>query len=215
MLRTVNILTGSTEDLENHVIPFRTRDLVYNHETHEWRKGPGLWQDCDADDGSSSADLSVRLATTANITIATALNAGDTLDGVVLVAGDLVLVKNHATGASRGIYTVGATPARTTGYTTYDSLAGLLIHVQEGSTNAGLHFLNTDDTGGTIDVTAVDYVQVVPMSVRLEERLQYSNATAKSAGVAADLLLIEDSEEGGIKKRMSLADLKTSLAAIV
>ena len=214
MLRTVNIITGSTEDLENHIIPFRLRDLIYNYETHEWRKGPGLWQDCAPSSGASSADLSVRLATTTNITLATGLNAGDTIDGVVLAAGDLVLVKNHATAGLRGIYTAGVTPARTTGYTTYDALCGLLIHVQEGSSNAGLYYLNTDDTGGTIDSTAVDYLNVVPMSIKLEERLQYSNAAAKSVGAAADLLLLEDSAEGGVKKRMSLEDLKTSLAGL-
>src|SRR5687767_9673550 len=38
---------------------------------------------------------SVRAATTANIAIATALNNGDTLDGVSLVTNDLVLVKNQ------------------------------------------------------------------------------------------------------------------------
>ena len=39
---------------------------------------------------------SVRVATTANITISTALNADDTLDGVTLVNGDRVLVKDQS-----------------------------------------------------------------------------------------------------------------------
>ena len=40
---------------------------------------------------------SVRVATTANINIATDLNVGDTIDGVTLVDGDRVLVKNQST----------------------------------------------------------------------------------------------------------------------
>ena len=51
-------------------------------------------------------------ATTANITISTALNNGDTLDGVSLSTGDRVLVKNQNTSSQNGIYVVGASPAR-------------------------------------------------------------------------------------------------------
>ena len=54
---------------------------------------------------------SVRAATTANINIATALNANDTLDGVTLANGDRVLVKNQTSQGENGIYVVSATPA--------------------------------------------------------------------------------------------------------
>jgi hypothetical protein len=53
---------------------------------------------------------SVVVATTANITIATALNNADTLDGVTLQDGDRVLVKDQSTSSENGIYIVGATP---------------------------------------------------------------------------------------------------------
>ena len=46
----------------------------------------------------------VRAATTANITIATALNNGDTLDGVTLATNDLVLVKDQSTAIQNGVY---------------------------------------------------------------------------------------------------------------
>lgn len=45
-----------------------------------------------------------RAATTANITIATALNNGDVLDGVTLATGDRVLVKDQSTGSQNAIY---------------------------------------------------------------------------------------------------------------
>ena len=62
-----------------------------------------------------AATIKVRCATTANITIATALNNGDTLDGVTLSTGDRVLVKNQSTASQNGIYIVGATPTRWSG----------------------------------------------------------------------------------------------------
>jgi hypothetical protein len=187
--------------------------LGFNTQTGELRKGPGWWDECAPAFAGSVADLTVRLATTTNVTIATGLNAGDTIDGVTLVDGDLVLVKDHATPATRGIYVVGDTPARATGYTTFDPHAGILVYVEEGSSNAGLHYLNTNDTGGTLDTTAITFNQVVPMRVSLESRLQYSNAAAKATVVDADLLLIEDSADGGAKKRVAMSVIKTYVNA--
>jgi len=65
-----------------------------------------------ADYGST---IKVRCATTSNITIATALNNLDTIDGVTLATNDYVLVKNQTTASENGIYKVGVTPARWTG----------------------------------------------------------------------------------------------------
>lgn len=62
-----------------------------------------------ADYGST---IKVRCATTAPITIASALNAGDSLDGEVLSLDDRVLVKNQTTTSENGIYIVGPSPAR-------------------------------------------------------------------------------------------------------
>src|SRR5262245_59400381 len=44
----------------------------------------------------TAATPRVRVATTVDITIATALNNGDTLDGVTLATGDRVLVKDQS-----------------------------------------------------------------------------------------------------------------------
>ena len=49
-----------------------------------------------------------KAATTANITISTALVAGQSLDGVTLAANDRVLVKNQTTASQNGIYVVSA-----------------------------------------------------------------------------------------------------------
>ena len=106
----------------------------------------------------------VRAATTANITIATALNNGDTLDGVTLADDDLVLVKDQSTASQNGIYVVGASPARDDLFDAYDEHPGALIHVEEGSTNADKLFHCTSNTGGTLDSTAITFVNIVPGS---------------------------------------------------
>ena len=53
-------------------------------------------------------------ATTANITISTALNNTDTIDGVTLKDGDRVLVKEQSDAEDNGIYVVDDTPYRAT-----------------------------------------------------------------------------------------------------
>lgn len=102
----------------------------------------------------------VRAATTANITIATALNNGDALDGVTLVTGDKVLVKNQSTASQNGIYVVGVTPVRDAQFDTYSEFPGAIIAVQEGSTNADTMWLCTSNAGGTIDSTAIAFAAV-------------------------------------------------------
>ena len=106
----------------------------------------------------------VRVATTGNITIATALNNGDTLDGVTLANGNLVLVKDQSTAAQNGIYVVGSSPARDDLFDSYDEHPGALIHVEEGSTNADKLFHCTSNTGGTLDSTAITFANIVPGS---------------------------------------------------
>src|SRR5438552_3310297 len=76
---------------------------------------------------------SVRVATTANITIATGLNVGDVVDGITLIDGDRVLVKNQSSGAQNGIYVVGVTPARAYDVSTDDPAFGFLVYVREGT----------------------------------------------------------------------------------
>lgn len=100
-----------------------------------------------------------RVATTANVTISTALNSGDTLDGITLADGDRVLVKNQSTGAQNGIYVVSATPERA-----YDMLAGVqalgaFVHVTAGTANGGKLFKNTNTTLPTIDTTALTFTE--------------------------------------------------------
>lgn len=106
--------------------------------------------------------LTVKAATTANITIATALNNGDTLDGISLSDGDTVLVKDQSDQSENGLYTVASSPARSSEADTWDEIAGQLISIQQGSANADDLYLNTSDSGGTLNTTAITYTKVFP-----------------------------------------------------
>ena len=103
--------------------------------------------------------VSVRVATTASVTIATALNNGDTIDGVSLASNDLVLVKDQSSQAENGIYVVGVTPARHNQIDIFADYPGLYVTVQEGTANSDSLWLCTSNAGGTIGSSALAFVQ--------------------------------------------------------
>jgi hypothetical protein len=76
----------------------------------------------------------VRAATTAPGTLATSFEAGDTIDSVVLAAGDRILIKNQASAVENGIYVVepvGA-PYRDVDFEVGASVAGMIIPIVAG-----------------------------------------------------------------------------------
>lgn len=78
---------------------------------------------------------SVRLLMTTNVTIASALENGDTLDGETLVTGDRIALTGQSTGSQNGVYVVQASGAavRSTDMDTADELLGSVFSVEEGS----------------------------------------------------------------------------------
>ena len=109
-----------------------------------------------------------RVATTANITTATDLQAGDSLDGITLVEGNRVLVKNQSTATQNGIYLVAASgqnAARDPEFDTVAELAGQMVIVQEGSAGADKFFLCTTDNSGSIGSVNITFTVVQPSNV--------------------------------------------------
>ena len=95
----------------------------------------------------SLKQVSAKVATTQNITIATALNNGDTIDGVALATGDFVLVKNQTTASENGVYKVQSTPARILNLPATASISsGFRVYVWgSGTTNTETMFTLDDD----------------------------------------------------------------------
>ena len=103
---------------------------------------------------------SVRVATTGNITIASDLNVGDTIDGVTLADGDRVLVKDQSTASQNGIYTAGSSPARATDADAdAEVTAGLFVFVEEGTANSDNGYVLSTDGTITVGSTALTFTQ--------------------------------------------------------
>ena len=108
---------------------------------------------------------SVRVATTEAIYLGNACEAGSVIDGVTLVAGDRVLVKNQGgtePTSQNGIYTVNSSgaPTRATDFdTTAEVTPGAFTFVEEGTANGDAGFVVA--TNGTITVgsTAILFTQ--------------------------------------------------------
>jgi hypothetical protein len=99
---------------------------------------------------------SVRVATTANIT----LSGTQTIDGVSVIAGDRVLVKNQTTTAQNGIYLAAAGAwSRSADADVWNELISGFAFVEEGTTNADTGWVSTANAGGTIGTTPIVFAQ--------------------------------------------------------
>ena len=96
---------------------------------------------------------SCKAATTGNITISTALNNGDTIDGVSLSTNDRVLVKDQSTASQNGIYIVGSSPARASDLAAGSDAAGMFTFVEQGTVNADNGFVCTSNKGSAVTGT--------------------------------------------------------------
>lgn len=87
----------------------------------------------------------VRVATTANGTLATAFENGDTVDGVTLATGDRILLKDQSSGAENGIYTVNASgaPTRASDMNVNTEANNATVLVEEGTANKGDTYTQT------------------------------------------------------------------------
>jgi hypothetical protein len=104
----------------------------------------------------------VRVATTANLSLTSALASGQTVDGVTLAAGNLVLVKNQSAPAENGIYVVpsSGTASRSVEFDTFDEHAGLLCAVEEGAASGDSMWLCISNEGGALGSTAISFSRV-------------------------------------------------------
>lgn len=102
----------------------------------------------------------VRAASTANVSLST---PGATIDGVTLVSGNRVLLKNQTAPAENGIYVwTGASSAltRATDFDTWTEIPGAAVIVEEGTTQADTLWISTANDGGTIGTTAITFSQL-------------------------------------------------------
>ena len=105
-------------------------------------------------------------ASTANVNLSNGLEAGDAIDGVTLVAGDRVLIKNNTDATENGLYLAVANGAgaasRDPEHDTIAELSGGMITVNQGSSNDNKIFLCTTDSDGSIGSTSIVYTIITP-----------------------------------------------------
>jgi hypothetical protein len=98
-----------------------------------------------------------RAATTANIT----LSGEQTIDGVSVVSGDRVLVKDQSTGANNGIYVASGSSWSRAADANADAevKAGMFTFVEEGTVNADSGWVLTTNNAITLGSTSLTFVQ--------------------------------------------------------
>jgi hypothetical protein len=119
----------------------------------------------DASRNGLDVKQSVRVATTANIT----LSNTQTVDSIALAAGDRVLVKDQTTASQNGIYVVVSGGAWTRALDANNSAdagngsnevnPGMFTFVEEGTTNADSGWVLTNDGTVTLGTTALTFAQ--------------------------------------------------------
>ena len=140
---------------------------------------------------------SVRVATTAAINLSADLEAGDVIDGVTLVAGDRVLVKDQGTASENGIYVAvasGAASRATDADTSAEVTAGMFTFVSEGTANADSGWVLTTNDTITLGTTALAFAQFSGAGqVTAGDGLTKTGNTINVVGTAARITANPDS----------------------
>ena len=88
------------------------------------------------------------------------LSGTQTVDGVSLIAGDRILVKDQTTANQNGIYVVSASAwSRALDADTWIENVSAFVFVEQGTANADTGWLSTVDQGGTLGTTSIIFVQ--------------------------------------------------------
>jgi len=140
---------------------------------------------------------SVRAATTATVS----LTGLQTVDGISLIAGDRLLVKDQGAASQNGIYIVGAgTWPRTEDGDTWTELVAAFVFVEEGTQNKDTGWNCIVDAGGALETTDVDWTQ-------------FSGAGTYTAGAGLNLLGSEFAVHGGAAGQVLVSQGVSSDAA--
>jgi len=137
---------------------------------------------------------SVRVATTTNGTLATAFANGQVVDGVTLVTGDRILLKDQSTAADNGIYTVNVSgaPTRATDADVNTEVYQMVTYAQEGTVNADRSFVCTTNLPITLGTTGLVFADFASASIpdattSIKGKVQLADATAAEARTSGTL----------------------------
>ena len=164
----------------------------------------------------------VRVATTVAGTLATSFENGDVIDGVTLVTGDRILIKDQAAGQENGIYTVSLSgaPVRAADSDTATEVLQVVTSVSEGTANADKSFINTTNspiTLGTTPLVIVDFVtnNVPAASTTVAGKVELADATEAEARSSSTLAVTPSSLANfPVKKLFTIGDGVTTAIVV-
>ena len=99
-------------------------------------------------------------------------NVAAAIDGYTLLAGDRVLIKNQASALTNGVYVVSTIQAtgvpialsRDNDSDTMSKIASVPVFIDQGTTNGGSGWFNTNKTTDTLGTTAINYINTTTVS---------------------------------------------------
>ena len=104
--------------------------------------------------------LDAKASCVAATTVSITLVGGQVIDGVTVVSGDRVLVKNQSSASANGIYVVQTTAwTRATDMDTWAEVPNAYVWIEGGTTQADTGWVCTSNAGGTLGTTAITWVQ--------------------------------------------------------
>jgi hypothetical protein len=108
--------------------------------------------------GAVVSSTTVRAASTGvNLT----LSGTQTVDGIALAAGNTILVKDQTSVPANGLYTVAAGAwTRMAAMNSWAQVPGMMVSVQEGTSNHDTIWLSVADAGGTLGTTNITFAQI-------------------------------------------------------
>ncbi len=127
----------------------------------------------------------VTVASTATITTLAGLL---TIDGVVLVSGDTVLVKDQSSAINNGMYVASAGPwYRTANLPTGASAAGMAVFVNEGTLNKDKVFVCTNDAPtDVVGTDALVFASFVAGGLVIANKADVTQITLPTTGVTVN-----------------------------
>ncbi len=106
---------------------------------------------------------SVRVASIGSLSLVIGFSEGQVIDGVTLVSGDRILIKDQTDGKENGIYTVnaaGVAPSRSADMDINSEISGgVFTFVEEGTVNADSGWVVTNNETITLDNTSLTFAQ--------------------------------------------------------
>jgi hypothetical protein len=107
------------------------------------------------------AKPNARAGSVANIVLSNP--ATSIFDGVTLISGELLLLKNQTATAENGLYTFNGAASALTRVASMDvwlEVSGATVVIEEGTVNSDTMWLCTANTGGTLGTTPIAFTQI-------------------------------------------------------